>query len=102
VRLSSLLRRGLAGRLTCGRSCTIKVRLKIPATLARRLHIRVVVGSATVKISGTGTVRVRIRLSRTARRKLSGAKPFKLTLTGSASDGAGHSSTFKKTISVKR
>jgi hypothetical protein len=78
------------------------VKLKIPRTLARHLHTRATVGSATVTISGTGAKSIRIRLTRTARRKLSGAKPFKLTLTGSASDVAGHSSAIKKTVSIKR
>jgi hypothetical protein len=102
ARLAVLLRGGLPGRLRCGKACTVKLTLKIPPRVARRLHMRTIVGTARVKVTGTGTKRVRIRLTRKAQQLLRQSPRFTLTMTGSAFDSAGHSSTAKKTIAVRR
>jgi hypothetical protein len=102
ARLATILRRGLSGALRCGTTCTVRLTLKLPSSLARRLRIRTIVGSARLRVTGSGRKQVRIRLTRTARSKLARAKPFKLTLTVAAVDGAGHRSAARKTISVRR
>jgi hypothetical protein len=102
ARLGALLRNGLTGRLRCGKTCTVKVTLKIPRSVARRLHLKTIVGRATVRISGSASKRVRIRLTRSARKALNDVKSVALTLAGSASDGAGNRSSARKKIAVKR
>jgi hypothetical protein len=102
VRLRDLIRRGLAASVTCDHPCTAKLTLRIPQSLARRLKMRRIIGKATVSVTGSGAKRVRIRLTRTARARLGKARRFALTLTSSAFDSAGHSSTAKKTITVRR
>src|SRR3954447_9014515 len=101
ARLAALLRTGLAGRLRCGNTCTVKLALKLPRSLARRMHVRTTVGTVRVRLAGSGSRQVRVRLSRTAARRLRHAPRFALTLSGAAVDAAGHSSTAKKTISVR-
>jgi PKD repeat protein len=102
VRLRDLIRRGLAASVTCGRPCTVKVTLRIPRSLARRLKTRQIIGTARVSVTGSGAKRIRVRLTRKARQLLRRSRRFTLTMTGSAFDGAGHSSSAKKTIVIKR
>jgi hypothetical protein len=102
ARLAALLRNGLSGRLRCGKACTVKLTLRIPRSVARRLHLRTTVGTAKVTVSGSTAKRVRIRLTRSARTRLRNAVRTTLTLTGSARDAAGRSSTARKKIAVRR
>jgi hypothetical protein len=103
ARLASVLRSGLNGRVRCRTTCTIRLTLKIPRTVARRLHRRTTIGTARVRISGTGSKRVRIRLVRSARTRLGSVRRVVVTLSGSASDGvAGHSSRARKKIAIRR
>lgn len=102
ARLAALLRIGLSGRLRCGKACTVKLTLRIPRSVARRLHLRTTVGTAKVTVSGSTAKRVRIRLTRSARTRLRNAVRTTLTLTGSARDAAGRSSTARKKIAVRR
>jgi hypothetical protein len=102
ARLAALRRSGVAGRLKCGKSCTVKLTLRIPRSLARRMHVSTTVGRATVRLAGSASKRVRIRLTRTARQALRAAPRFALTLSGSARDAAAESSTAKKKIAVRR
>jgi hypothetical protein len=53
-------------------------------------------------VTGSGAKRIRVRLTRKARQLLRRSRRFTLTMTGSAFDGAGHSSSAKKTIVIKR
>jgi hypothetical protein len=100
IRLATLLRRGLAGTVRCGRSCTVKLTLRIPKAVAKRTKAQPIVARATVKAQG-GLKRIRVRLNATARARLRRAPRFALTISGSASDGAGRSSTARRTITVR-
>ena len=102
VRLDRLLGSGLSGRLSCGRTCTVKLKLQIPAGLAGATKLPRTVGTATVVARGSRVKRVRIRMTPKARRILRLAGPFNLTLTGSASDGAGSRSSARRGIAVTR
>ncbi|MFL5395298.1 MAG: cadherin-like domain-containing protein, partial [Myxococcales bacterium] len=102
ARLARLLRSGVAGSIKCGKACTVRLTLRIPRSLARRMHARTIVGTARVTVTASGSKRVRIRLTRSARQHLRSAVKFSLTLRGSAFDAAGHGSTAKKTVAVRR
>jgi Bacterial Ig domain len=102
ARLARLLRSGVAGRLKCGKACTVELTLRIPSSLARHMHARTIVGTARVRVTASGAKRVRIRLTRSARQHLRAADKFSLTLRGSAVDAAGHASTARKTVAVRR
>ena len=94
--LSALLSRGLRVRVTCSRSCTIRVRLLIDRRTARRLRFRlgrqrsIVLATGNARLRQAGAAAVTLRPTAAARRRLSRVRRLTPTLqTRITSDGNG-------------
>jgi hypothetical protein len=102
ARLATLLKRGLAGSVNCGRSCTVRLTLRISSKLARQLKTPAVIGTSTIVVKKSGAKAVRIRLTRNASKQLLSARSFAITVVGTATDSARHSASRNTTVQVKR
>lgn len=104
VRLKALLAHGLRGKAKCGRSCVIAFKLTLPKKSARKAKTKTVIGKGAMRISGSGSKKVTLRLTRAARKALTRANPAALTITvaGTARDTASHVSRAKRKVKVKR
>ncbi len=93
AKLGTILRKGLALSVTCQGPCSIVARLSLKG---RKL------GSAKKALLAAGTAKLRIKLSRAAKRRLRRASRPKLVLKVTVTDAAGNATVLKKTIRVKR
>jgi subtilisin-like proprotein convertase family protein len=102
----------LAGRLTvlagCASACRVSARLTVPATIARRIGVSrargaaaISLGSASTRLSAQGTRRLRLPLSRRARRSIRGVSSMEATLRVDLS-ASGRSLTVRRRIALMR
>jgi PKD repeat protein len=102
AKLNTLLKSGLTGSARCGEVCTVRLSLRISKKLARQLKTKTLVGKATVRLTGSTATRVRLRLTRAAKRALAHAKSLLLTITGTATDASNRTASAKKTVRIRR
>lgn len=102
AKLAKLLTSGLSGTVSCGRGCTTKLTLKLSKKVARKLKTKTIVAKKTVVVAAAGSSKTRVKLTKAARKALKNIKTLSMTLTGTAVDSAGHSSTAKLTIKIRR
>ena len=106
IRWSVLAASGLAIEVRCTGSCSIDAGLYASArnvnrfNLVARMPVRVARGLKTLTASGTATVRV--RLTKKAKRRLSGARRLSLTLRVSVKGPGGAKAIKSKTVRVMR
>ena len=93
AKLGSVLKRGLSLSVTCPAACNIGARLSLKG---KKL------GSAKKALLAAGTAKLKIKLSKAAKRKLRRARKPKLTLKVTVTDAAGKSTVLTKTIKIKR
>jgi PKD repeat protein len=102
ARLATLLKRGLAASVNCGRSCTVRLTLRISSKVGKQLKTPRVIGTSSIVVKSSGAKTVRVRLTRRARKQLLSARSFVITVTGTATDSARHSASAKVTVRVRR
>jgi hypothetical protein len=103
--LKSAIANGVIFNVGCAGACRVTIRLFVDGVTAGRLHLAsdararrkqklpVLVGSATTTLSGAGSKKIGVKLSRSARRAFSHLKSVKLTASALATGSAGTSSS---------
>jgi phosphodiesterase/alkaline phosphatase D-like protein len=99
AKLRTALAKGLRLRVVCGRTCTLRVMVVLPAKLAKRLHLRRTIGSARRSVGAAPTV-VSVRLSRKARRALARLRrvPLTVSVAATSADGGRAAATRRATV----
>lgn len=83
VKRTGLVRKGLAVSVKCSKACRVTATLTLDAKTARKAHLgrrAVVVARHGAQRRSAGAVSVRLRLGKTAARRLGRLRTFKLTL----------------------
>jgi len=93
AKLRSVLRKGLSLSVKCPAACNIGARVSLKGKK---------VGSAKKSLLAAGTAKLKVKLSKAAKRKLRRARKPKLALRVTVVDAAGKSTVLKKTIKLKR
>lgn len=92
----ALLRRGLTVKVTCNEPCVATAELLLDRRTARRLRLAaarpVRIGRSTKRLRKAGTVRLRLRPTAKARRRLARARVRSVTVRTRATDNAGNRS----------
>jgi hypothetical protein len=98
AKLAAALKKGVRVRAGCGESCTVTVKLVLPAKLAKKLKLKPTVATAR----GNGDSTLRLRFTRKAARALKRVRTvtFKVTVTGTTPDG--RKATVTKTLTLRR
>ena len=94
--LADVLKRGLRARVRSSEPASVTARLRIGRRIARKLGIARRIGSITVKLAKANrSTRVRIRLTRKARRALRERKSLRVDLIVAGVDAVGHKATVR-------
>lgn len=89
-RFSTVINHGLSVSQTCNQGCSVKASLLLPAATAHRLGLKTDIGDGSSSLGRAGTARLRIKLTKAAKRKLASLrKPLKLTLRVVATPAGG-------------
>ncbi|MFL5894393.1 MAG: PKD domain-containing protein [Thermoleophilaceae bacterium] len=102
AKLAKVLKAGLGGSVNCGKACVVKLTVTIAKKLARKLKTKTIVARATVRPATAGPKSVKLVLTRAARKALGRAPSLTVTITGTATDSARHSSSAKLAVRVRR
>jgi hypothetical protein len=111
--LKSAIANGIIFNVACAGACHVTIRLFLDGANASRLHLAtdararrkrkspVLVGSATITLSGAGSKKAAVKLSRSARRAFARLRSVKLTANAVAT-GGGSTSSRAFTVTLKR
>jgi hypothetical protein len=93
-------------RAAADEACTVRVELRLPGKVAKRLRLSrgksVVVGRATATLAAGGTSTVVVKLSKKARRALKRLRRARVGLLVTATDAAGNAASAARWISLRR
>jgi hypothetical protein len=82
--LAAVLSRGYSAQVSCDRACAVTGALLLPRSMAHKVHLarasQVTIGTGSAHLASAGTVTLRVKLSRSARRKLAHQHRLHLTL----------------------
>ena len=101
-KLAAVLKKGLALTVTANEAAALRVELLLDRRVATRLGLRARIGTATVRIFAAGKVAVKVKLSRTARRKLAAQRRVRLKVSVRATDAAGNQTVRTRTVTLRR
>ena len=103
--LRRALRGGLAVRLRCSEACTMAASAGVSRGTGRRVGLngrRRTLGRAFASVTQASSRRLRVRFSRTARRKLRRSRRVRVTLRFTVKDAALNDLTIRRTITLRR
>jgi hypothetical protein len=106
-RLVNVLARGVSVPVRCSESCGISVAILLDRKTARRYDLAgragpAVIGTATARLATAGSRRLRVRLTRNARRALRRAKSVRVTVQSLVSDAAGNGTLLQRRVTLRR
>lgn len=108
TRLATAISHGLTESVTCGEACTIASTAVISSRDARRLGLArssgrsVVVGRGSGSLDAAGTKSVKVRFTRSAKRRLRRANRVTVTVRTKITDAAGNAQTITKRVRLRR
>jgi hypothetical protein len=102
-KLKAVLAKGLAVTAACSEPCTLKLQLVVDKKTAKKLKLgkkATVVGTLTRTVSGS--VKLKVKLTGKAKKRLKRAKSVKLAIKAVATDAAGNVAAKAATVTVKK
>jgi hypothetical protein len=99
--IASLRGRGVSFAFRCDEACTGRAELTIAARLARRYRIAKRLAAASARMTGAGTVTLKLRPSRAVRKRLRRVRSLAATLTVAATDAAGNESRLSRSLRLR-
>lgn len=106
ARLKRALRRGVGVRTAIDEPSTVRVELRLPGAVAKRLRLSrgasVVVGRATATLAAGATATVVVKLSPRARRALRRLRGVQVGVLVTATDAAGNAALAARWLSLRR
>jgi len=105
--LANVLARGVLVPVSCSESCGISVAVVLDRTTAKRLDLAgragpAVIATATARMAGAGSKRLRARLTKNARRALRGQRTVRVTVQSLVSDAAGNGTLLQRRVTLRR
>jgi hypothetical protein len=101
VRLGAALSRGLRVRVGCGEPCSIRVRLLLPAKVAKAMRLKRTVATASTR-AGTASSLLALRFTTKARRALARLRTVRLTVAVTATASDGRHTSLNRAVALRR
>lgn len=101
-RLATVLRRGLAFRMSCSEACRVEGRAALDSRTAARLHLRGVVARRSASLPGPGSTKLVMSLSARARKALRRAHTVRVRVALTVTDLAGNRTVVRRTVRLRR
>ena len=104
TKLAALLAKGLPVTVSCSEACKFSLALTVDSKTAKKLHLSRVatVGRARGTLTTAGKKKVRVKLTRRAKKRIAKAKKIVITVKATATDAAGNRATKSKKVTIKR
>jgi hypothetical protein len=89
-KLRTIVRRGLRVRLRCNERCTAKVEMRVDKKTAKRLKLKSTrIGTGTVRLTKSGRVSVRVKITKKARARLARLRSVTVAVTAKVTKADG-------------
>jgi glucodextranase-like protein len=103
VRLAALLKKGLPVKASCSEACSFRVAITVDRRTAKRIGLTAAaLGTKASGLTGSGSKRITVKLSRKAKSKLAHVTRIRLKVTLAATDAAGNAARTTKVVTVRR
>ena len=100
--LARALRRGFSFRFGSNQPGRVGAAATVSRTVARRMRVRRTVARGSKTLAGPSTVRVKMRFTRSAKRRLRRARRVRLVLKATFRDSAGRKRSISRRLTLRR